>query len=79
LKPENLDAATRLAKILAKLDAEIKTAQRPTIFCLQEVSYNWAGAMHTFFGQRGYHVSVSWLLLLALKEGYCLPSYLLAS
>lgn len=28
----------------------------PVIFCLQEVSYDWAGKFHVFFSQRGYHV-----------------------
>jgi hypothetical protein len=27
-----------------------------TIICLQEVSYDWAGALHTFFANRGYHL-----------------------
>ena len=29
---------------------------RPTIFCLQEVSYDWAGSLHTFFANHHYHV-----------------------
>jgi mRNA deadenylase 3'-5' endonuclease subunit Ccr4 len=28
---------------------------QPTIFALQEVSYDWAGAFHTFFANHGYH------------------------
>ena len=30
--------------------------KRSTIFCLQEVSYNWCSALHVFFANRGYHV-----------------------
>jgi hypothetical protein len=35
----------------------IPTPPMPVIFCLQEVSYDWAGKFHAFFSQRGYHAS----------------------
>lgn len=59
LAPEYLDATTRVSKLLTKLDQEIATAtaqQRSVVFCLQEVSTDWAGALHTFFAQRQFHV-----------------------
>jgi hypothetical protein len=40
-KPEDLAAATRLPRVLAKLQAEIDAE---AIICLQEVSMTWAGA-----------------------------------
>ena len=52
LNPEHLDAAVRLPKILAKLESEMRSS-RATIFCLQEVSYQWAGKFHTFFANKG--------------------------
>ena len=66
--PEHLDASNRLPKLLDKLQQEIDATvadntknkeagqQRSTIFCLQEVSYDWCGALHVFFANRGYHV-----------------------
>jgi 2',5'-phosphodiesterase len=57
LDPAHLDAAARLPKILDKLDEQIsKRTDEPVIFCLQEVSYQWAGQLHTFFANRGFHV-----------------------
>lgn len=56
LDPQHLDAAIRLPKILTKLDQEISSNDEATIFCLQEVSYQWAGKLHAFFANRGYHV-----------------------
>jgi 2',5'-phosphodiesterase len=54
---EHLDPTQRLKKVLQKLENEIKSdQQRPTIICLQEVSYDWAGALHTFFAGHKYHV-----------------------
>jgi len=47
-----LSAPNRLPVILQKLDEEI---QRNSIICLQEVSYDWAGSLHTHFANRGYH------------------------
>ena len=41
-KPENLDASTRLDRVLQKLKVEIEKKQ--AIICLQEVSMTYAGA-----------------------------------
>ena len=60
--PKHLDASARLPKVLSKLQAEMDDESRgssgssSTIFCLQEVSYDWAGELHTFFASHGYHV-----------------------
>jgi exonuclease III len=62
--PENLKASNRLPKILDKLQKEIDDFQEtkdsgtkePVIFCLQEVSHQWATALHVFFAERGYHM-----------------------
>jgi 2',5'-phosphodiesterase len=60
LNPDHLQASNRLPIVLDKLDSELKkstdSSSAPVIFCLQEVSYDWAGAFHTFFANRGYHV-----------------------
>lgn len=39
--------------MLQKIDQEISHPR--VIVCLQEVSYDWAGSLHTFFANRGYH------------------------
>jgi len=54
-KPEDLSASNRLPKILAKLDEEIAICNK-SVFCLQEVSHDWATALHVFFAERGYHM-----------------------
>ena len=54
LNPDHLDPAKRLGVILDKLDQEL--SQHRTIVCLQEVSYDWAGSLHTYFAGRGYHM-----------------------
>lgn len=57
--PEQLQSSTRLPKILNKLQEELDTSNvknEPVIFCLQEVSHDWAAALHTFFAQRKYHL-----------------------
>jgi 2',5'-phosphodiesterase len=59
LDTENLDPIKRLEAVLCKIDKEITVypqQQRPVIVCLQEVSYDWAGSLHTFFANRGYHL-----------------------
>lgn len=57
LNPDHLDPAARLTKVLTKLEHElVSNKSRSTIFCLQEVSYEWAGALHTFFAKHSYHV-----------------------
>lgn len=61
LNPDHLDSKTRLNVILNKLDNEIiskndNNNKCETIIALQEVSYDWAGSLHTFFANRGYHL-----------------------
>ena len=55
-QPEHLDAATRLARLKTKLAAE---TARGAVVCLQEVSTDWAGELHVFFAQRGYHLATA--------------------
>jgi 2',5'-phosphodiesterase len=55
LNPEHLDAKNRLPLVLNKLEKEIQSNQN-VILCLQEVSYDWAGSLHTFLANRGYHL-----------------------
>jgi len=70
-KPEHLDKSNRLPKILQKLQAEIDASKEkadpistssstsnplPVVFCLQEVSHEWATSLHVFFAERGYHM-----------------------
>ena len=54
LNPDHLNATKRLEAILSKLDQEI--SHQRVVVCLQEVSYAWAGSLHTFFSNRGYHM-----------------------
>eukprot|EP01041_Mallomonas_annulata_P005175 gene5175-10349_t len=51
-KPEALAAEKRLELIKQKLDIEINSK---SIICLQEVSTVWAGFLHAYFSQKGYH------------------------
>lgn len=69
--PEHLDASNRFAKVIQKLKSEIRqdsTAtttstkegeegkkKLPVVFCLQEISHDWAGKFHTFFASENYH------------------------
>jgi len=56
-KPEDLDFANRLPRVLSKLETELKEcakAQMPVIFCLQEVSHSFAGPLHAFFANNRY-------------------------
>ncbi len=55
LDPAHLDAKNRLPKILKKFEEELSEEEK-VVFCLQEVSHDWAGEFHTFFANRGYHV-----------------------
>lgn len=41
--------------VLEKLESEMNSHEN-SIFALQEVSYDWAGTLHTFFCQKGYHL-----------------------
>lgn len=50
---EDLEPGVRLRRIQAKMAAPM--AQR-AIVGLQEVSLDWAGDFHVFFGRQGYHV-----------------------
>ena len=52
LNPDHLYASNRLPVVLRKIDDEV---QQKSIICLQEVSYDWAGSLHTHFANRGYH------------------------
>jgi len=49
--PKDLDPSTRLKRVISKLESEI---QKGSIICLQEVSYDWCGALATLFQQNGY-------------------------
>jgi 2',5'-phosphodiesterase len=51
--PKFLDPNYRLQLVKAKLEAEVNDG---AVICLQEVSHKWAGVLHTFFAQRGYHM-----------------------
>ena len=56
-EPENLDASNRLPRILDKLGEEIDASSEiPLVFCLQEVSHEWATSLHVFFAEKGYHM-----------------------
>lgn len=59
--PANLKTATRLKRVLTKLEAPVAAR---SIICLQEVSLAWSGHLHTFFANRGFH------LLLASHGSY---------
>jgi hypothetical protein len=50
--PVDLDPETRYRRVLARLGPEM---ERNAVICLQEVSREWAGRLHSFFAQRGYH------------------------
>jgi len=57
--PIHLNAKNRLGKILSKLEKEMMDNPAPTnatIFCLQEVSHDWASTLHTFFANRKYYL-----------------------
>lgn len=55
---QHLSAKARLPKILDKLQEEIDASseESPVVFCLQEVSHEWATGLHIFFAERGYHL-----------------------
>lgn len=52
-KPEFLDQNYRLESLKRKLDTECESQ---AVICLQEVSQTWAGPLHTYFAERGYHL-----------------------
>jgi 2',5'-phosphodiesterase len=53
LNPDHLIASNRLPMVLKKIDEEVT---KKAVICLQEVSNDWAGSLHTFFANRGYHL-----------------------
>ena len=56
LQPDHLKADNRLPVVLQKLETEIN--QHPQcVLCLQEVSYDWSGALHAFLANHGFHVA----------------------
>lgn len=52
--PDHLCAARRLPKVLKILEDELHGSPKP-VFCLQEVSQDWAGKLHAFFAANNYH------------------------
>lgn len=56
LNPDHLQPENRLPVVLEKLESEINQHPTNTVVCLQEVSYDWAGAFHTFFSKKGFHL-----------------------
>jgi len=50
-KAEDLDPATRLARVKAALTPHM---DKEAVICLQEVSVQWAGELTPFFESRGY-------------------------
>jgi len=70
LNPDHLNPINRLPIVLQKLDQEIHQIQKKKnvpnengqgkqlqspIICLQEVSHDWAGSLHTYFANQGYY------------------------
>ena len=56
LDPTHLEASYRLPIVLKKLDDEIASSKSGVIVCLQEISYDWTGALHVWFANKGYHL-----------------------
>lgn len=54
--PDDLDPVQRLPKLMKKLEAEMA---KGAVIGLQEVSQKWAGDLHVFFAERGYHMVCS--------------------
>lgn len=54
--PSDLDANTRFARLLAKLEQPIASR---AVICLQEVSLAWTGPLHSFFASRQFHFVVA--------------------
>mmetsp|Transcript_16263 Transcript_16263/g.30377 ORF Transcript_16263/g.30377 Transcript_16263/m.30377 type:complete len:452 (-) Transcript_16263:246-1601(-) len=50
--PEYLHSAYRYEQLIKKMDQEV---EKNAIICLQEVSADWAGKLHTYFAQHDYH------------------------
>jgi 2',5'-phosphodiesterase len=51
-KPEYLDPEYRFQGLCSKLERE---TSMNSIVCLQEVSHQWAGRLHTYFASKNYH------------------------
>ena len=51
--PEDLNAETRLQRVIEKLEPELA---KGAVVGLQEVSMTWAGPLTTWFASRGYHL-----------------------
>lgn len=67
----HLERSNRLQLLMQKIESELPTTTSsstesssssstsstpPVIFCLQEVSHDWVGPLHTFFANRGFHM-----------------------
>ena len=52
-KEEDMDADTRFARVVAKIERQIEDGHG--VICLQEVSQSWSGPLHTYFANRGFH------------------------
>jgi 2',5'-phosphodiesterase len=52
-KPGDLDERTRLRRVVDKLGPEM---ERGAIICLQEVSTQWAGTLHSHMSRNDYHM-----------------------
>ena len=55
-KREYLAQEYRLSKVKERLDVE---TAHGAVICLQEVSTLWAGELHTYFANRGYHLTTA--------------------
>lgn len=53
-RPEDLQEDLRWARVKLKIE-EAMAVEWPTVICLQEVTEAWAGQLHCFFQQRGWH------------------------
>lgn len=51
--PEYLAPQYRFNVLKEKLDSEVSAR---SVICLQEVSQNWNGSLHSYFSSKGYHL-----------------------
>lgn len=51
--PMDLAGPKRLERVKQQLDEQVDSS---AIICLQEVSQNWAGDLHSYFSERGYYM-----------------------
>ena len=54
--PEWLDANYRYNKLIRKLDIQISES---SVICLQELSLEWTGRLHSYFVNRNYYLVTS--------------------